>query len=279
MDGFAGNKTAATEVIPDAVTVLDPFPRRGIGRARLDLVRQRVQAADPGPTWAERRPALRDSAHRPHPHPAALSPPVRASDGRFRHRRAPRVKVAWLIYQRIIAAYSQPDRRRGKTMMTKIIDPLRRDVPTALEESPRSAAPCIVGATTCWPTSTITPPTDRPKRSTAVWKRHAETPSDYETSPTTESAHSCTAATSSNRSMHSKTGRPQKHLTIKSGYAGSPCQVTIDSRTSHQILSTTTSPHPPSYFRACSGSRSVTELRCNAHPWCSRIPSFRSRKV
>ena len=51
------------------------------------------------------------------------------------------VKVAWLIYQRIIAAYSQPDRRRGKTTMTKFIDPLRHGVPTALEESPSTAAP------------------------------------------------------------------------------------------------------------------------------------------
>ena len=32
MDGFAGYKTAATKVIPDAVTVKDPVSRRGAGR-------------------------------------------------------------------------------------------------------------------------------------------------------------------------------------------------------------------------------------------------------
>ena len=42
--------------------------------------------------------------------------------------------MTWSVYQRIIAAYSQPDRRRGKTMMTAIIDSLRRGVPTVLEE-------------------------------------------------------------------------------------------------------------------------------------------------
>ena len=115
--------------------------------------------------------------------------------------------LAFIRSYAIIAAYSQPDRRRGKTMMTKIIDALRRGVPPRWRKSPSSAAPCTVGATTCWPTSTTTPPTDPPKRSTAVWKRYAEMPSDSATSPTTESAHSCTAATSSNRSMHSKTGR------------------------------------------------------------------------
>jgi hypothetical protein len=44
------------------------------------------------------------------------------------------VVVTWSIYQRIIAAYAHPDRRRGKTMMIAIIDSLRRGVPTGLEE-------------------------------------------------------------------------------------------------------------------------------------------------
>src|SRR6185437_4650529 len=44
------------------------------------------------------------------------------------------VLVTWSVYQRIIAAYSQPDRRRGQTMMTAIIDSLRRGVPAVLEE-------------------------------------------------------------------------------------------------------------------------------------------------
>ena len=28
------------------------------------------------------------------------------------------VKVTWSVYQRVIAAYADPNRRRGKTMMT-----------------------------------------------------------------------------------------------------------------------------------------------------------------
>jgi hypothetical protein len=44
------------------------------------------------------------------------------------------VKVAWLIYQKIIAAYADPNRRGGKTAMTKLIDSIRRDVPAGLEE-------------------------------------------------------------------------------------------------------------------------------------------------
>jgi len=43
MDGFAGYKTAATEVIPDAVTVMDPFHVVALAGIKLDLVRQRIQ--------------------------------------------------------------------------------------------------------------------------------------------------------------------------------------------------------------------------------------------
>jgi transposase len=38
------------------------------------------------------------------------------------------------FYQRIIAAYGHPDRRRGKTLMSAIIDTLRRGVPAVLDE-------------------------------------------------------------------------------------------------------------------------------------------------
>ena len=43
-------------------------------------------------------------------------------------------QVTWSVYQRIIAAYGHPDRRRGKKPITAIIDSLRRGVPTGLEE-------------------------------------------------------------------------------------------------------------------------------------------------
>jgi transposase len=44
------------------------------------------------------------------------------------------VVVTWSVYQRIIAAYAHPDRRRRKTMLAYIIDTLRRGVPAGLEE-------------------------------------------------------------------------------------------------------------------------------------------------
>ena len=62
-------------------------------------------------------------------------------------------------------------------MMTRIIDSLRRGVPTGFEDSPNSAAPCTGAATTYRPTSTTTPPTAPPKPSTDASEAHATTPS------------------------------------------------------------------------------------------------------
>ena len=44
------------------------------------------------------------------------------------------VTVAWSIYQKIIAAYADPDRCRGKRALTAVIDSIRRGVPAGLEE-------------------------------------------------------------------------------------------------------------------------------------------------
>jgi transposase len=44
------------------------------------------------------------------------------------------VKVAYVIYQKIIAAYADPNRRRGKKRMAALIESIRRGVPAGLEE-------------------------------------------------------------------------------------------------------------------------------------------------
>ena len=44
------------------------------------------------------------------------------------------VTVAYVIYQKIIAANADSNRRRGKRAMTRLIDSIRRGVPAGLEE-------------------------------------------------------------------------------------------------------------------------------------------------
>ena len=167
MDGFAGYKTAATEVIPEAVTVMDPFHVVALAGVKLDLIRQRIQQQTlhrrghtGDPLYGIRRIARTRSV--------ALHPPIRPVERRFRPDEHLAVKVAWLIYQKIIAAYADTNRQRGKNARTRLIASIRAGCPPDWRRSPSSDAPFGVAATTSWPTSTITPPTDPPKPSTAA---------------------------------------------------------------------------------------------------------------
>jgi transposase len=44
------------------------------------------------------------------------------------------VEATWGIYQRMITAYREPDRRRGRELMTKLIESVSTGVPKALVE-------------------------------------------------------------------------------------------------------------------------------------------------
>jgi transposase len=134
MDGFSGYKNAAADQLPEATPVMDPFHVVALAGDKLDLCRQRIQQQTCGhrgrkgdPLYGVRRilrtrlPLL--SARR-----KAKLETVFADENHIA------VEICWGFYQRLIAAYAHPDRRRGKTMMTDIITTLRTGVPEALEE-------------------------------------------------------------------------------------------------------------------------------------------------
>src|SRR5271165_1795993 len=126
MDGFAGYKTAVTQVIPDAVTVMDPFHVVALAGVKLDLIRQRIQQQTLGrrghtgdPLYGIRRIA-RTRLQLLSTRQYTRLTEVLDGDEHLA------VKVAWLIYQKIIAAYADPNRRRGKNAMTRLIASIRR---------------------------------------------------------------------------------------------------------------------------------------------------------
>jgi hypothetical protein len=128
MDGFAGYKTAATVVVPDAVTVMDPFHVVALAGTQLDLIRQRIQQQTLGrrghtgdPLYGIRRIA-RTRLQLPSTRQYARLTGVLDTDEHLA------VKVAWLIYQKIITAYADPNRRRGQQAMSKLINSIRRGV-------------------------------------------------------------------------------------------------------------------------------------------------------
>ena len=134
MDGFAGYKTAATAVVPDAVTVTNPFHVVALAGAELDLIRQRIQQQTLGrrghtgdPLYGIRR---------------IVRTRTRLLSQRQYHRLTSvldadehlAVQVAYVIYQKIIAAYADPNRHTGKRAMSTLIKSICRGVPAGLEE-------------------------------------------------------------------------------------------------------------------------------------------------
>ena len=110
MDGFTGFKTATTEELPDAVAVMDPFHVVRLAGDALDQCRRRVQQAIHGhrgrtddPLYSTRR-TLHTGADlltdKQKDRLAAL----------FADDEHVEVEATWGIYQRMIAAYREPDR-------------------------------------------------------------------------------------------------------------------------------------------------------------------------
>ncbi len=134
MDGFTGFKTAAAEALPDATEVMDPFHVVQLAGDALDACRQRVQQTTLGhrghagdPLYGIRR-AL-------HTGESMLTDRQRARiDTALSDDAHVEVEVTWAVYQRIVAAYRDPDRNAGRRQMHAVIDSLRRGVPAALVE-------------------------------------------------------------------------------------------------------------------------------------------------
>ena len=52
----------------------------------------------------------------------------------FENEEHVQVEATWGIYQRMVGAYREPDRNRGKQLMTELIESVTSGVPTALTE-------------------------------------------------------------------------------------------------------------------------------------------------
>ena len=134
MDGFTGYKTAAAEEVPDAVAVMDPFHVVRLAGDALDLCRRRLQHDICGhrgrtgdPLYAARRTL--------HTGSDLLTDNQRQRlEALFAVDEHVQLEATWGIYQRMIAAYREPDRAEGRKLMTKLIASLSAGVPAALTE-------------------------------------------------------------------------------------------------------------------------------------------------
>ncbi|KRE60782.1 ISL3 family transposase [Nostocoides sp. Soil756] len=134
MDGFTGFKTAAAEELPDAVAVMDPFHVVRLAGDALDRCRRRVQQELHGHRGLAGDPLYR-ARRTLHTGDDLLTDRQRERlMVLFANAEHVEVEATWGIYQRMIAAYRNPDRGQARAAMTALIDCLRQGVPTVLVE-------------------------------------------------------------------------------------------------------------------------------------------------
>ena len=120
--------------LPAAVAVMDPFHVVRLAGDALDQCRRRVQQAIYGhrgrkgdPLYAARR-TLHTGAE------LLTDKQTQRLRSLFAVDEHVEVEATWGIYQRMITAYREPDRTRGRDLMTTLIKSLSHSVPAALSE-------------------------------------------------------------------------------------------------------------------------------------------------
>ncbi len=132
MDGFAGFKTATTEELPEAVTVMDPFHVNRLAGDALDECRRRVQQQIHGHRGRKGDPLY--SARRTLHTGADLLTDKQQDrlEKLFAREEHVPVEATWGTYQRMISAYRDP--RPCPRPHPDTLDALTDGVPTALVE-------------------------------------------------------------------------------------------------------------------------------------------------
>ncbi|WP_345187475.1 ISL3 family transposase, partial [Microbacterium panaciterrae] len=134
MDGFTGFKTAAAEELPKAVAVMDPFHVVRLAGDALDVCRRRVQQDLHGRRGMKNDP-LYKARRTLHTGTGLLTDKQRDRlEALFAAEEHVEVEATWGIYQRLIVAYREPDKKLGKQLMQAVIDSVTAGVPAALVE-------------------------------------------------------------------------------------------------------------------------------------------------
>ena len=130
MDGFTGFKTATTEELPDAVAVMDPFHVVRLAGDALDRCRRRIQQIIHGHRGRADDPLYRARRTLHTGVDLLTDKQQQRLQTLFADDDHVQVEATWGIYQRMITAYREPDRVRGRELMVKLIDALSHGVPS-----------------------------------------------------------------------------------------------------------------------------------------------------
>lgn len=134
MEGFTGYKSVAIEELPEATAVMAPFHVVALAGSAVERCRQRIQQETFGhrgrsgdPLYGIRR-VLLTGANLLTEKQADRLETVLAAEGHTQ------VEVTWWFYQRIVAAYRDPNRRSDRHQLQAVIASLSAGVPAALKE-------------------------------------------------------------------------------------------------------------------------------------------------
>ncbi len=132
MDGFGGDKTAATGSVSEAITVMDSFHVVALTGTKLDLRRQWMQQDACGHRGRTGDPLYRTRCTL-RTREALLSNRQRARlAATFAEPNHTPVEVTWSVYQRLTSAYAHPDPKQGHRILSCLIDTIRTGVPAGL---------------------------------------------------------------------------------------------------------------------------------------------------
>jgi transposase len=134
MDGFTGFKTATTEELPEATAVMDPFHVVHLAGDALDRCRRRVQQDLHGHRGRKDDPLYRARRVLHTGADLLTDRQQQRLTALFEADEHVQVEATWGIYQRMIGAYREPDRAKGRRLMSNLIDALAHGVPAALTE-------------------------------------------------------------------------------------------------------------------------------------------------
>ncbi len=134
MDGFTGYKSATTEAVPDATTVMDPFHVVALVGDKLNQTRQRVQRELTGGRGRKDDPLYKARRLLQTGIDLLTQRQNIRLDALFAVEDHAEVEVTWSVYQNIISAYRDKDRAAGRAALSKLIDSINTAAPTGLAE-------------------------------------------------------------------------------------------------------------------------------------------------
>jgi len=134
MDGFTDFKTAAAEEVPDAVAVMDPLHGVRLAGDALDKCRRRVQLRVHGHRGFKDDPLYKTRRTLHTGTDLLTDEQTDRLRALFSDDYHVEIEATWGIYQRMITAYREPDQRRGRDLMAKLIADLGTGVSKALTE-------------------------------------------------------------------------------------------------------------------------------------------------